>query len=309
MIVTVDTSNPAKKSPGITACGIPGSDIFPPAQPIGLSASPGVSSTTLRWSPNQEPDLSGYNVYRSATVGGTYEKVNTESITYPNYTATGLVNDTIYWFKVTAIDLAGNESRLSTPVSSVPSLDAASRTMGRSVTKGWNILAIPSIPGGAQTSLDSQSGGIMTGKKLYSIGQNGEYLETPLDQQFSALPGMAGWYFVDNDSDALLIQGQLNADADIEIQLNTGWNLVGNPFINPLNWNDQSITFTSDGAAYVPLSEAISSAIVQFSVIWVENGGGDGSYRNLVANGTDIVPAGQGFWIKVSRPVKIHMAK
>ena len=40
-------------------------DLTAPAAPTGLDATGGVGRCTLDWSNNGEPDLAGYNVYRS----------------------------------------------------------------------------------------------------------------------------------------------------------------------------------------------------------------------------------------------------
>jgi hypothetical protein len=42
-------------------------DNTPPAAPTGLTAAAGTNQINLTWNPNTEPDLAGYNLYRSAT--------------------------------------------------------------------------------------------------------------------------------------------------------------------------------------------------------------------------------------------------
>ncbi|MFQ6030738.1 MAG: phytase, partial [Dehalococcoidia bacterium] len=51
-----------------------------PAAPTGLAASSDVTSISLDWADNTEGDLAGYNVYRSTTSGGPYQKLNTSGL-------------------------------------------------------------------------------------------------------------------------------------------------------------------------------------------------------------------------------------
>lgn len=87
-------------------------DTTPPAPPSGLSATTVSSSQiTLDWNDNSEPDLSGYNVYRSLTTGGPY--IYVDSVGISNYSNMGLDPDTPYYYVVTAIDASDNESGYS----------------------------------------------------------------------------------------------------------------------------------------------------------------------------------------------------
>lgn len=49
---------------------------LPPGAPTGLVATAGDGSVSLNWDDNTEPDLAGYNVYRSTSSGGPYSKIN-----------------------------------------------------------------------------------------------------------------------------------------------------------------------------------------------------------------------------------------
>lgn len=96
-------------------------DTFPPAVPSGLVAAvlPGANSglvVDLSWSINTETDLAGYRVYRS-------EREDTRGVSLaPELLLTPAVRDTSvqpghrYWYTVTAIDRAGNESAGSPPL-------------------------------------------------------------------------------------------------------------------------------------------------------------------------------------------------
>ena len=66
----------------------------------------------LRWDPNSEPDISGYNVY-FGTQSGMYDAPGSPIfIPHPNttITLTGLQNNQQYFFTLTAIDRSTNES-------------------------------------------------------------------------------------------------------------------------------------------------------------------------------------------------------
>ncbi len=77
-------------------------DTFPPEPPQGLRAVPVEAAVELSWSPNSEPDLAGYNVYR----GGV--KVNRELVASPAFRDTAPGPSPRY--TVTAVDRRGNES-------------------------------------------------------------------------------------------------------------------------------------------------------------------------------------------------------
>jgi hypothetical protein len=93
----------------------------PPAAPTGLVATAGNSLVRLDWDDNAESDLAGYNVYRSQTEGGPYSQVNGTLVTASDYEDAGMTNGTTYYYVVTAVDQASNESPVSSEVSATPS--------------------------------------------------------------------------------------------------------------------------------------------------------------------------------------------
>ncbi|MDZ7290148.1 MAG: T9SS type A sorting domain-containing protein [candidate division KSB1 bacterium] len=62
----------------------------------------------LVWQPNTEPDLAGYIIYYGARSGIYYHRLPIGNQT--QYTITGLDSGRTYFFAVTAVDTAGNES-------------------------------------------------------------------------------------------------------------------------------------------------------------------------------------------------------
>lgn len=104
-------------------------DTNPPAAPIDLTASAADSQVSLDWADNSESDLAGYNVYRSTTSGSDYTtNVNDSLVLGSTFTDTGLTNGTTYYYVVTAVDTAGNESPYSKEASATPT--AGSSTPG-----------------------------------------------------------------------------------------------------------------------------------------------------------------------------------
>ena len=97
-------------------------DTFPPAAPQNLvaavlsGAAPDSVLVDLSWSINLETDLAGYRVYRSEhqdTRGGL---ITADLLLAPAYRDTSVKPGKRYWYSVTAVDRAGNESEASAAV-------------------------------------------------------------------------------------------------------------------------------------------------------------------------------------------------
>lgn len=91
-------------------------DTFPPAVPSGLQAvfsGPGQKPfIDLVWTPDTDPDLAGYNVYRSENESEA-TKLNTDLIKAPAFRDSNLVLGHEYTYSVSAVDVRGNESARS----------------------------------------------------------------------------------------------------------------------------------------------------------------------------------------------------
>ena len=115
----------------------------PPLPPTNLEAIAGDNVVALSWSPNSEPDLAGYNIYRSTTSGQDYTWLNTTSlIITSNYTDTDVVTPNTYYYVVTAVDTGSNESVYSsevpaTPVQSAPEIHIISPSDASTINSSW----------------------------------------------------------------------------------------------------------------------------------------------------------------------------
>jgi fibronectin type 3 domain-containing protein len=109
-------------------------DNTPPAVPQGISAVATLGKVTLTWTANSEPDLDGYNVYRSTTSGSGYVQVgstylsNGNSTTYTD-TSAAMTAAVPFYYVVTAFDNAYNESAYSTAVKAQPVADTTAPTL------------------------------------------------------------------------------------------------------------------------------------------------------------------------------------
>ncbi len=94
---------------------------LPPAAPTNLTATAGNGMVSLDWNDNNEVDLAGYNVYRSMTSGSGYSKLNGSTlVSDSNYIDNSATNGIPYFYVVTAVDDANNESGYSNEASATP---------------------------------------------------------------------------------------------------------------------------------------------------------------------------------------------
>ncbi|HYL46690.1 MAG TPA: fibronectin type III domain-containing protein [Candidatus Limnocylindrales bacterium] len=98
-------------------------DIFPPSAPQGLvivfvAANAQVPAhLELSWAINPETDIAGYNVYRSEQEGTRGERLNSALLLTPAFRDMTALPGRRYFYSVTAVDTAGNESAAGAPAS------------------------------------------------------------------------------------------------------------------------------------------------------------------------------------------------
>jgi gliding motility-associated-like protein len=93
-----------------------------PAIPVGLAVIPGDTQLVLNWAANTETDLAKYRILSGNSANPATTLTDLPSGT-TSYTHTGLTNGTTYYYRIQAIDKAGNMSAASTNVSGVPKAD------------------------------------------------------------------------------------------------------------------------------------------------------------------------------------------
>lgn len=132
--------NPLIDHPGWADCLFSGNcSTVPPIHPQGLFTTVDAASVILRWDARIESDLAGYHVYRSTTSTEGFTRVNPATVTQTTYIDTPELPGVRYYYAVTAVDTAGNESLLSRTAHATPGDRALIRQEKFETTQGWSI--------------------------------------------------------------------------------------------------------------------------------------------------------------------------
>ncbi|MCH7573898.1 MAG: fibronectin type III domain-containing protein [Candidatus Marinimicrobia bacterium] len=119
-ITAVDSSGNASAYSGeVNATPV---DLTAPAIPAALAATAGDGQINLHWNPNAEADFLHYRVYGGTVTAPTtvVDSTTGGDLNDTTATLTGLSNGTTYYYRITAVDSAGNESAYSNEVSATP---------------------------------------------------------------------------------------------------------------------------------------------------------------------------------------------
>jgi len=90
-----------------------------PKTPTGLVGIPGNKQVNIIWNANRETDVTKYYVYGGTSTKPTMKMDSTFSVSDTSTTITGLINGTIYFFRISAVDSIGYESGKTADLSMV----------------------------------------------------------------------------------------------------------------------------------------------------------------------------------------------
>ncbi|MCD6361933.1 MAG: S8 family serine peptidase [Armatimonadetes bacterium] len=223
-------------------------------------------SISLSWyGYNYPDDLDHYNIYRAEATFSNVSAmtpiatVNDKAVL--NYIDDTTVDDTPYYYAVTGVDEDDNENPLVTAVGPVVS----NPNMTFTYPAGLSIMAIGAMPATSQSRNLADIMGIQPGGDV-----NLAYYD-PADPEnpyviFSDQPGSAffqqalgrAWWLKTDQPILLNISGQPAPPGDFELPVVTGWNLIGNPFSQAIDFADTLVTNIGQGT---PVDLATSNAL------------------------------------------------
>ncbi|MDZ7724201.1 MAG: hypothetical protein U5R06_15690 [candidate division KSB1 bacterium] len=132
-------------------------DLIAPAPPRGLTTLIFENSVELVWNMSPELDTRAYHIYRWRNVEKDSIRLNTSGISYdqPHYIDSTCIIGQQYYYAVTAVDTAGNESQHSNRISAFPTdrtppgppLELQAKLENSAVTLTWRAPADADVHG------------------------------------------------------------------------------------------------------------------------------------------------------------------
>lgn len=119
ILVTADGRVESENSPLVTVLA---EDVYAPITPVNFTYVAAHGEVTLFWTPNGEPDLLGYNVYRRPGIAdaaeGEWVQLNDEPLEEPRFKDSTVLPGNWYAYQVDAVDRAEpvNRSEASKPL-------------------------------------------------------------------------------------------------------------------------------------------------------------------------------------------------
>ena len=230
----------------------------PPSAPTGLTATPGPAAAgqvTLRWDKNTESDLHKYNIYRDTSSPAITLIDSCVASSPPDtfYVDMAVMNDITYYYRITAVDIVGNESDFSNEVVTTPPNNCLADSP-------W-----PKFHGNSKNTGQSPYVGPQTNRLKWSY-QTGSHIRS------SPAIGNDGVVYVGSLDNKLYA---VNPDGSLKWSYLTGYNVSSSPAIG------------SDGTIYVGSSDYKLYAInPDGSLKWSYQTGGS-IYLSSPAIGSD----------------------
>ncbi len=117
--VSSSESSPYQESEDSEVIEISPKDTFAPVPPKGVVLVMGTEILSLSWDANQESDLGGYRVWKRAEGESEFTALMKKPILENTYTDTSVEKNIRYYYAITSMDKAGNESRKSNTISEI----------------------------------------------------------------------------------------------------------------------------------------------------------------------------------------------
>jgi fibronectin type 3 domain-containing protein len=279
-----------------------------PAAPTGLTAVPADAKVTLSW--NAVAGAASYNIYRSTASGA--ETLVQSGVTGTTFSDTGLTDGTTYYYKVSAVNAAG-ESPLSAEVSATPQVAAPAAPTGLTavpadaqVALSWNAVGgaasynvYRGTASGAETLVQSgvtgttfSDTGLTDGTTYYyKVSAVNAAGESPLSAEVSATPQVA----------APAAPSNLSATAASTSQINLTWtDNSSNESGFVVEWATNSTFTAGDTTANVGANvtsysaTGLSAGTTYWFRVRATNAGGASANSNVASATTQTASTGTG---------------
>jgi len=172
----------------------------------------------------------------------------------------------------------------------------APKTVTHTLNPGWNLVAIPVDP--ETTDAISHLADNLPAMDIYQFF-DGEYYSTIHEEGVDIQTGLGYWIHVDANLEIDITGVPVDPLGSVDVPLEPGWNLIGNPFEAPLAWGD-NINVTCNGNTAV-LSQAVSHGWIKGNVYTYTEGGYTG-----IAPGGSLDPW-TGYYIQVSGRCELEL--
>jgi len=116
---SANESSPFQESEDSEILLVSPKDIFPPAPPKGIVLVTGPDILSLSWDSNQESDLGGYRVWKRAEGEVEFVVLMEKPFLENTYTDSSAKRNIRYYYAITSMDKAGNESQKSNIISEI----------------------------------------------------------------------------------------------------------------------------------------------------------------------------------------------
>ncbi|MBI5177974.1 MAG: fibronectin type III domain-containing protein [Nitrospinae bacterium] len=201
--------------------------------PVLLKTEAGESFCRIEWSPSP---ASGYNVYMK-TGAGEYQKLNAAPITDTFARLVDLINGMPYTFAITAVGENGAESA-ATPTPRMIPKGYGYHTLPVKGGKGAGNYILFSSPFEHKTKSPKDMFSYLppyrqSRWRVFSMDKNGYH---EYEDMKSMEPGK-GYWFISSANSELFFSGK-TAQGPFAIRLQPGWNLIGSPYLFPVEWRE-----------------------------------------------------------------------
>ena len=259
-------------------------DITPPASITNPHPIAGITHLNWTWTNPPDPDFNHTELY----LNGTF--LTNIPVLQNYYNITGLLPDISYELSTRTVDTSGNIN-LTWVNDTASTLPASGTTLN--LYTGWNLISLPLMSDDtSSTSILSPVSGNYSIVWAYNASDTTDHWKkydptTPFGNDLTTMePGNGYWIMMTSD-DTLNISRTMPAPTDIELW--SGWNLIGYNSLNP-----QTIT------------DALSSIDGNYSIIWAYNASDSTDHwkkydpNTPFGNDLENMEPGKGYWIMMT---------